>query len=684
MRSYKVSGRVTEEGTNTPLGGSIVQLYTGNLAISKAVVADLEGRYEFTDVPAAFSYTVGTPTTATHSFSNQTLSGLPADLTLNFSGVRRSYTISGVIKDRSNQAIGGVNVTLSGASNSSTMTDASGKYSFSNLPAGFSYNLIVGKTDYIFEPPTRSYYLLKDEQADFTAIRTYKIGGRVTDAGGRGIAGTTMTLSGAETGKALTASDGSYLFIVTTVGNYLLTPTKEQGFYTFAPASQTFTNLGAHQTSNFTATFSPGSNPSYVLEFNGSPGTVDYGLFWPEGPALGHFFWEFWARPSEDTHTRYLVSDGYGGAHALLFGFNYGTGNRYNLFGNIWDGTKANFFYSDEGPSPGEWGHFAVGWDGQSLITYYNGVPVGKQPFTGPRISPGRSWGASLLLIGGSDHQNLRGRIAQVRAYEDSNPREGAPEATFAPQTLFSTEGQFLSYYFRPAQTVADLSSGYNAGTHAGTLRGIDYGYTIDCPDCPKPKFVIDPTAPDFSNPGNPSQINAPFDGPPSTPQGALVFDSFSRNNSTFILGGAGGLGATEGGTAGAQIWKTNINLSQAQPFGILGGHAVLLRNETAVAWVSTGASAGNLEVRVSRTLGQYGSGGNTGLSFRVTDKNNYFYAYTSDDESDSAGPKKLSLGLLSGRHPNCSRQRPRFAFQQLENAAGRHLADGRYRHLRR
>lgn len=644
MRSYAVRGVVTDEADN-PLGGMTVLLYTGNLSISKSAVTSSDGHYEFTGVPAAYSYTVGPPSTAIHSFGNQSVGGLPADLTLNYKGTRNAYTLSGVIKDRSNQGVGGVSVALTGVrANGSIETDSEGKYSFANLPAGFDYHLSVARTDYLFEPPARSYYLLKNEQADVTAIRTYKIGGRVTNSNGQGIAGTTMTLSGAETAHTLTASDGSYLFTVTTAGNYLLTPSKEQDFYLFAPTAQSLI-LDSHRTIDFTASFSPATNPSQVLEFSGSPGTVDYGLFWPEGDSLGHFFWEFWAMPAEDTHTRYLISDGYGGAHALLFGFNYGTGNHYNLYGNIWDGAKANVFRSDEGPSPGEWGHFAVGWDGKNVITYYNGVPVGKQAFVGPRISPGRSWGASLLLIGGSDHQNLRGRIAQVRAYEDSNPRESAPEATFAPQTLFSLEGQFLSYYFRPSPTVADLSSGYNAGAHTGRLRGIDYGYTIECPDCPKPKFVQDPTAPKFLNPGNPGQINAPFDSPSATPQGALISDSFSRNNSTFILGGAGGLNKTEGGSTGALLWQTSINAGQSQPFGILSGHAVLLRNEMAVAWVPTGASAGNLDVRVSRTLGKGGSGANTGLSFRVTDRDNFFFAYTSDVEGESAKPQTLTLG---------------------------------------
>jgi hypothetical protein len=59
----------------------------------------------------------------------------------------------------------------------------------------------------------------------------------------------------------------------------------------------------------------------YVLEFDGSPQTVDYGLFWPPNTDLGKFFWEFWAMPGPNADARYLLTDGYGGAHALLFGF---------------------------------------------------------------------------------------------------------------------------------------------------------------------------------------------------------------------------------------------------------------------------------------------------------------------------------------------------------------------------
>src|SRR6185295_18400120 len=238
-----------------------------------------------------------------------------------------------------------------------------------------------------------------------------------------------------------------------------------------------------------------------------------------------------------------------------------------------------NYFGSDVGPAVGEWAHFGVGWDGQNIITYYNGVPVGKTPFSGPRRTPGPGGGGGRLLIGGSDHSNFNGRIAQVRGYEDTNPREGLPggvEASFAPQTVFGLGGNLLSYYFRSAPSVADLSSGYRGLAHAGTPRGTTAGIIFDCNGCPPPQFVTDPSAPNFATgaPPPPPPIVPPAAPPPA---GALVFDSFSRANSTYTLGGHGGLSSTESGSAGIKVWQTNQAAANPQPFGILNARAVLL-----------------------------------------------------------------------------------------------------------
>ncbi len=648
LRSYTVSGRFTDENNN-PLGGSIVGIYSGNGIIGASTSADAGGWYSFTNIPASYNYELVPSTTATHSFNRQFALHLGVDQTINFAGTRRHYTISGKITDRSQQGVAGVNVTLSGQLSEALLTDASGSFSFNDLPAGFDYNVTIAKTDYICDPAARNYYLLQDTVSDFTAIRTYRLRGRVTDDNGKGLIGITMNVSGSETGKTITASDGSYLLTVTTAGDYQLTPSEEQNFFTFTPAAKTFTALSDHQTANFTGILSTDTHPSYVLEFDGSPMTVDYGDFWQVQVPLGHFLWEFWAMPGEGAHARYLLSDGYGGAHSLLFGFyNDGLG-RYRLFGNIWNGANATFFYSDDGPAVGEWGHYAVGWDGKNIVTYYDGVPIGRQAFAGPRLCMGRNWGAGMPLIGGSDHQNLIGRIAEVRGYEDSDPLENSPESSFAPQTLFSADGKLLSYFFRPSQVVADVSSGYLGVSHPGRLRGFKEGYTVDCPDCPTPRFVRDPAAPDFSNPGNPGSISAPFSGAPPTPADAIIFDSFSRNNSTYILSGKGGLGATETGSASTQTWQTGIGSSQLQPFGVLNGRGVVLANEKALAWISPGAFAASLDIRVDRGRDLYGNGANTGLSFRVVDKDNFYFAYTSDDTLDSSAPKKLSVGYYQG-----------------------------------
>ena len=516
------------------------------------------------------------------------------------------------------------------------MIDGTGRCVFEGVEAGYNYIVTPNSTaDYVFAP--HSFIdLTENETVDFTGLHRWTLSGRVKDVNGVGLIGIRVTLSGTESGSTITAADGSYSLRATATGNYTLTPSIGQSWYTFAPATAQYNNLPGAQTRDFTATLAPIPDPPFVLEFDGAPKTVDYGPFWQEGVDLGHFFWEFWARPGPQAGATYLLSDGYGGAHALLFGvanFNTSEPSRYQMLGDVFDGVKFdNYFGSDVGPAVGEWAHFAVGWDGQNIITYYNGVPVGKTPFAGPRRTPGPGDGGGRLLIGGSDHSNFDGRIAQVRGYEDANPREDLPggvEASFAPQTVFGLSGNLLSYYFRSSLNVADLSHGYNGLSHPGIARGTTAGIIFDCGGCPPPQFVIDPSAPNFATGTPPPTGNMQPAAPP--PGGALVFDSFSRANSTYTFGGHGGLSSTESGSAGIQLWQTNQAPANPQPFGILNARGVLLANSRAMTWVPTGSVTGNVDVRVDRNAGIWGSGIHTGLSFRVVDANNFFFAYTAD-----------------------------------------------------
>lgn len=645
LRYFTVSGRA-QLGPDAANG--LVVPITGG-AQPFTATTDNDGRYSIS-LPAGGNYTIS-PTVFFWSFdpASQVVTDLTSDqINRNFIGFEQEFIISGNLIDQEGHGLAGLTVNLVGREDRTAVTDNAGHYGFDHLYAGSSYTITpVSTAVYKFTP--QSVAALNNNLTwNFTGLRRLHLTGTVRDFGGNGLIGITVALSGTESSTAITAADGSYSFIATATGDYTVIPSIPQAYYAFSPASAQFNNLAGNHAADFTANLVALSDPSYVLEFNGTPKTVDYGPFWTEGMNLGHFFWEFWATPGPQAGATYMLSDGYGGAHALLFGvgsFGSSEVSRYELLGNIFDGVKFdNYFGSDVGPAVGEWAHFAVGWDGQNIITYYNGVPVGKTPFSGPRRTPGPGGGGGRLLIGGSDHANFDGRIAQVRGYEDTNPREGLPddvEATFAPQTVFGLGGNLLSYYFRSGPVAADLSHGYNGITHSGELRGTTAGIIFPCEGCPPPQFVIDPSAPDFVTGTPPSAVNVP--PMPAPPAGSLVFDSFTRANSTYTFGGHGGLGATEGGSAGIQVWQSDQPATNLQAFGILNARAVLLANATAVAWVGTGSAAGNLDVRVNRYKGRWGSGIHTGLSFRVVDANNFFFAFTNDVVGD---PTKKTMRI--------------------------------------
>ena len=94
---------------------------------------------------------------------------------------------------------------------------------------------------------------------------TYTISGQVT-LSGSGFSGVTVTLSGSQSGSTVTDSTGNYWFTVAGAGNYTVTPSLTG--YTFTPTSQTFNNISANQTANFTAT--PALTISGQVTLNGS------------------------------------------------------------------------------------------------------------------------------------------------------------------------------------------------------------------------------------------------------------------------------------------------------------------------------------------------------------------------------------------------------------------------------
>ncbi len=185
-------------------------------------------------VPGLFdgSYTV-TPTKAGYTFSPNstavTMSG--ADVTgKNFTATANpapTYTLSGAV---TGAWVEGVTITMSGAGNGTTTTNASGQYSFANLPAG-SYTLTPSLAGYTYAPSAPTIAVSANTTQNFvatSAIPSYSISGTVSYAGSKtgGIAirvyqsncngcgpagGTAIAAPGAYTVRGL--QNGSYVVV---------------------------------------------------------------------------------------------------------------------------------------------------------------------------------------------------------------------------------------------------------------------------------------------------------------------------------------------------------------------------------------------------------------------------------------------------------------------------------------
>ncbi|MFN2493358.1 MAG: collagen binding domain-containing protein, partial [Pyrinomonadaceae bacterium] len=306
--NYVISGQITNN--NNPLSGVTINLSGSQ---SATTTTEANGNYSFT-APAEGNYMV-TPTSPLYSFgpSSGFFSNLSSNQALNFVVVSRpSYSISGFAKNADGSDLAGTTLTLSGTQTATVITDAKGFYAFANLTAGGNYTVAASKVNYTLSPSSQSFSNLdKNQTVNFTAtLLTLNIGGRVTNANGAGVPFVSMNLSGSQSATTLTDTNGNYVFAVLAGGNYAVTPSSQLN--SFSPAIATFDNVSTAHTANFAAL---DFNGFFVLEFNGSGQTVDYGDFFELQPGqtkLGKFFWEFWAMPGTDSLARYLLSDGYG------------------------------------------------------------------------------------------------------------------------------------------------------------------------------------------------------------------------------------------------------------------------------------------------------------------------------------------------------------------------------------
>ncbi len=257
-----ITGVVTDSA-GAGLGNVTVAL-TG--AKSVGGQTDANGNFAFYDL-ADGGYTV-TPTRANFRFTppSQTFSTLTSAQVARFRAEILQFEIAGKVADGSGRGVAAVTITLSGGQTGTAQTDASGAYVFKNLTANGTYTVAAVKAGFAIVPDKLTFEnLTANQTANFTALPTYKISGKVTGPTGAGMIGVTLAISGGMTATATTDAAGAYSFPVVPSGsNYTVAASRTS--WTFTPANRSFTNLNGDQAADFTAVLATGQSELVIAD----------------------------------------------------------------------------------------------------------------------------------------------------------------------------------------------------------------------------------------------------------------------------------------------------------------------------------------------------------------------------------------------------------------------------------
>lgn len=391
-------------------------------------------------------------------------------------------------------------------------------------------------------------------------------------------------------------------------------------------------------------------NAVYALSLPGGSAQthVDCGVFWSQGASLGNsMYWRAWIKKN-DNNGGYIVSDSYGGGHALLWNVD-GAGNIFFLPVGLVS------YGSDDVMPVGQWYEIAVAITNDSagtpkIVTYFNGIPSGATDIgagnvraapTGAQGSP-----SSVLYIGGSTHINANFQIAQMQAFDMADPWSGGigprvPQRFYDqyPGTSTTIQPDFYMDFTKSGLIIPDLSWGYAGGAtptltnrtkHNGKIGNSANGLAETPMAFPIPKWVSAADGP-WTHDAPPTPPGGRNLTPLATPTGAKIFDSFQREDQTFAFSNAPTLGSTESGSLGAKAWQQGVpssatsNLPVGAQWGIFNGYAVFLDAVPGVAWVNNDSA--DMDVAITGRVGNYGNGA-TGVAFRVQDKDNFWTAF--------------------------------------------------------
>jgi hypothetical protein len=170
--THNISGQVTHNGVG--LKDVAIRLERSGVLVN-TTQTDNSGHYSFNNLQGGQSYSV-TPSKDGYVFApfNAPILNLSSDITANFSVASRFFKLSGQVISGNGQ-LGDVTLTLKFKDGlyATTVTDALGNYSFSNVNEGGPYTIEPQKAGYNFTPPTKVFNNVDaDQTANFTATNT--------------------------------------------------------------------------------------------------------------------------------------------------------------------------------------------------------------------------------------------------------------------------------------------------------------------------------------------------------------------------------------------------------------------------------------------------------------------------------------------------------------------------------
>lgn len=363
----------------------------------------------------------------------------------------------------------------------------------------------------------------------------------------------------------------------------------------------------------------------YALLFDETHGQhVNHGPYWDRGVAApATCFYEAWVSPK--TGAEYVISDGYGGAHNLLFGFDGLTGGYGGLTGNMWIAGAAQSFSSQDKVYEGDWHHIAVGRDASFIYVWVDGVLSRKFASTGTRQTTGNP-AEGIMFVGGSDHSNYNGFIRMVRGIESACPHT----ATFRPSQSFLNAyvptgtapvgASFIADYSSFANIIPDLSDGFLGVKHPGVRKTQLDGQLLGTWS---PADAVGSIAdlPQFSA-ALPFQAPSTFRGSQrALPNGLVVYDDFSRANVTWAWNQTLTPGACRTGQIPTVPWSD---------VGIIDGCAFSSVGAVGLYGVASGFcvyEAGKVNQRVRLERKNTDVAEVYGWILRYTDENNFIQA---------------------------------------------------------